>query len=89
MPASPRLAKVSTPLRAVAKPSISLMGRDEEMKSDAPLGIPLPISRATSASDQLVKSDTFLAVRCENLFQRSTYSPSTGGTSTTGRAANF
>ena len=78
MPARPRFAKVSTPLRAAAKPSISRMGRDDETKSAVPVGIPTPISRATRASDQIERSATFFAARDEYFFQRSAYSMSAG-----------
>ena len=43
MPASPRLAKVSTPSRATAKPSRSRIGREDEMKSEVPVGTPAAI----------------------------------------------
>ena len=54
MPASPRLAKVSMPVRAEANPSISLMGRDDEINSVVESGSADAISRATRASDHCV-----------------------------------
>ena len=84
MPASPRLAKVSTPVRAAAKPSRSRIGRDEEIKSEVPVGIPDAISRATSCSDHVEISATIFCARSEYFFHFSAYSASAGWTSITG-----
>ena len=76
MPANPRLAKVSTPVRAIANPSMSRMGREEEIKSDVPVGTPAAISRATSCSDHVEISLTSFAARSEYFFHLSAYSAS-------------
>ena len=89
MPANPRLAKVSTPVRADAKPSRSLIGLDDEIKSEVPVGIAAPISRAIRASDHCEISPTILAARCEYFCHFSTYSESAGCTSTLGSCRNF
>ena len=51
IPASPLLAKVSIPERGAAKPSISLIGREEAIYSVVPLRTCAAISRAMSGSD--------------------------------------
>ena len=89
MPARPRLAKVSTPARATAKPSMSRMGREEEIKSAVPTGIAAPISRATSCSDQVEISATSFIARSEYFFHFSAYSASGVCTSRAGNWVNF
>ena len=61
MPAKPRLAKVSIPVRGLAKLSKSRIGLEEAMNT-APVNW-LPNSRAKALSDQLEISFTSFAVR--------------------------
>ena len=63
IPAKPRLAKVSTPIRGDAKPSMSRIGRDDEIKSEVPDGRFLANSLAIVASDHPAKSATNFEAR--------------------------
>ena len=65
IPANPRLAYVVTPLRGVANPSRSRIGREDETKRAAPSGIPAAISLAIDASFQPSSSVITFAQRCE------------------------
>ena len=67
IPARPRLANVFNPLRAAPNASISRIGRDEAINSEAPSGKCCDISRAISGSDQVVISFTTLDARSEYL----------------------
>ena len=89
MPARPRLAKVSTPLRATANPSRSRIGREDAMNIEVPVGMLAAISRAMSCSDQVEISATSFIARCEYFFHLSAYSASGVCTSTTGNCVNF
>ena len=86
IPASPRLAKVSIPVRGVAKLSRSRMGLDDAMKT-APVNSTAN-SRAKALSDQLDISLTSLAVRRLNLRHCSCQSGSAGLETTLGAAIN-
>ena len=61
MPAKPRLAKVSMPVRAVAKLSISRIGREDAIKTTPDNCF--ANSRAKALSDQFDISETNLDVR--------------------------
>ena len=52
IPARPRFAYTSTPVRGVAKPSRSLIGREEETNSAVSFGIAAAMVRAMTASFQ-------------------------------------
>ncbi|CAB5076994.1 unannotated protein [freshwater metagenome] len=68
IPARPRFAYVVTPLRGVAKPSMSLIGRDEAINTAESFGIAAEITAAIWASFQPSFSLITLAQRVENLF---------------------
>ena len=74
MPARPRLANVSTPERALAKPSKSLTGLEEETNKVVP---PLTLAatvRARTGSDHCETFSNSLAVRWENFCHFSNHS---------------
>ena len=86
IPAKPRLAKVSIPVRGVAKLSRSRMGLDDAMKT-APVNSTAN-SRAKALSYQSDISLTSLAVRRLSLRHCSCQSGSAGFETTLGAAIN-
>ena len=76
MPARPRLANVSTPVRADAKASMSRIGRDEDTNNVVPSFMLAATVRAKTGSDHSVIFSNSFAVRSENFCHFSNHSES-------------
>ena len=76
MPAKPRLAKVSMPMRAVANASISRTGRDEETNNVVPFLMFAASVRAKTGSDHCVIFSNSFVHLSENFCHFSNHSES-------------